>query len=55
MKDLYEQLKELRLPGITETLPSRLTQAREQALPHQDWLGLLLQDELERRHRQGLC
>jgi len=55
MKDLYEQLKELRLPGVTETLPSRLTQAREQALPHQDWLGLLLQDELERRHRQGLC
>lgn len=54
MKDLYEQLKELRLPGITEVLPSRLTQAREQALPHQDWLSLLLQDELERRHRQGL-
>jgi DNA replication protein DnaC len=54
MKDLYEQLKELRLPGIIEGLPSRLTQAREQALPHQDWLRLLLQDELERRHQQGL-
>ncbi len=54
MKDLYQQLKELRLPGITEVLPSRLTQAREKALPHQDWLRLLLQDELERRYQQGL-
>lgn len=54
MNDLYQQLKELRLTGIAEILPSRLTQAREKALPHQDWLSLLLQDELERRHRQGL-
>jgi DNA replication protein DnaC len=54
MKDLYEQLKELRLPGITAVLPGRLTQAREQALPHQDWLSLLLQDELEQRRHQGL-
>jgi hypothetical protein len=54
MNDLYQQLKELRLAGIVEVLPSRLTQAREKALPHQDWLNLLLQDELERRHRQGL-
>ena len=49
MNDLYQQLKDLKLPGITENLPSRLTQAKEQALPHQDFLKLLLQDELERR------
>jgi len=54
MNDLYQQLKDLKLPGITETLPSRLTQAKEQALPHQDFLKLLLQDELERRYQQGL-
>jgi DNA replication protein DnaC len=54
MNDLYQQLKDLKLPGITENLPSRLTQAKEQALPHQDFLKLLLQDELERRYQQGL-
>jgi DNA replication protein DnaC len=54
MNDLYQQLKDLRLSGILEVLPSRLTQAKEQALPYQDWLSLLLQDESEHKAQQGL-
>jgi DNA replication protein DnaC len=54
MNDLYQQLKDLRLSGILEVLPSRLTAAKEQALPYQDWLSLLLQDECEYRAQQSL-
>ena len=51
---LTEQLKKLRLLGVAETFENRLTQARENALSHSEWLSLLLQDELQRRESQTL-
>lgn len=43
---LMDQLKKLRLSGVLETLDNRLSQARENALSHSEWLSLLLQDEI---------
>lgn len=51
---LIEQLKRLRFPGIMETFEVRLSQARENALSHVEWLSLLLQDEIQRRDAQAL-
>ena len=51
---LTEQLKRLRFPGILETFEVRLSQARENALSHVEWLSLLLQDEIQRRDAQAL-
>lgn len=51
---LAEQLKRLRFPGILETFEVRLSQARENALSHGEWLSLLLQDEIQRRDAQAL-
>lgn len=51
---LTEQLKRLRLSGILETFDVRLSQARENALSHGEWLGLILQDEILRRDNQAL-
>jgi DNA replication protein DnaC len=51
---LTEQLKRLRFPGILETFEVRLSQARENALSHVEWLSLLLQDEIQRREAQAL-
>ncbi len=45
---LSESLKHLRLLGILESYNVRLTQARENALSHNKWLELLLQDEIQR-------
>jgi DNA replication protein DnaC len=52
---LTEQLKKLRLLGVAETFENRLSQARENALSHSEWLSLLLQDEIQRREAQGLA
>lgn len=52
---LNEQLKRLRLSGVLDTFEVRLTQARENALSHTEWLTLLLQDEIQRREGQTLA
>lgn len=46
---LMDALKRLRLSGILESYDVRLNQARENALSHNEWLALLLQDEVQRR------
>lgn len=48
------QLKKLHLTGIITTLESRVEQANQDGLSHQEWLSLLLQDELQRRDNQML-
>lgn len=47
--DLKQTLKCLKLGRLLDTLPERLTLARQQKLPHQDFLLMLLNDEVERR------
>ena len=51
---LNDQLKRLRLSGVLETFDVRLAQARENALGHEEWLSLILQDEILRRDHQAL-
>jgi DNA replication protein DnaC len=43
------RLRHLKLSGMAEALPVRLEQARSAELPHQDFLELLVEDELVRR------
>jgi DNA replication protein DnaC len=47
--DLKTILRRLRLSRILDTLPERLVTARQQKMPHQDWLLLILSDEAGRR------
>lgn len=47
--DLKASLRRLRLSPVLDTLPERLALARQQKIPHQDFLLLLLQDEISRR------
>ena len=47
--DLRSTLKRLKLGRLLDTLPDRLALARQQKLPHQDFLLMLLSDEVERR------
>src|SRR5262245_46647464 len=47
--DLKAVLRRLRLSRILDTLPERLTVGRQQKMPHQDWLLLILSDEVARR------
>jgi DNA replication protein DnaC len=47
--DLKTILRRLRLSRILDTLPERLVLARQQKMPHQDWLLLVLSDEATRR------
>ena len=47
--DLKTTLKRLKLGRLLDTLPDRLALARQQKLPHQDFLLMLLSDEVERR------
>jgi DNA replication protein DnaC len=47
--DLKSVLKRLKLGRLLDTLPDRLALARQQKLPHQDFLLMLLSDEVERR------
>jgi DNA replication protein DnaC len=51
--DLKAVLRRLKLSPILETLPERLTLARQQKMPHQDLLLLVLQDEVTRRDSQA--
>ncbi len=43
----------LKLSPMLATLPERLTLARQQHMPHQDFLELALSDEVERRDRKS--
>jgi len=47
--DLTTVLRRLKLSGLLHTLPERLTLARTQMMPYQDFLLLLLGDEVSRR------
>jgi len=47
--DLKSVLRRLRLSRVLDTLPERLTLVRQQPLPHQDFLLLILTDEVTRR------
>jgi DNA replication protein DnaC len=48
-KDLVTTLKKLKLSRMLDTLPERLTLAKQQKIPHQDFLLLALGDEATRR------
>jgi len=47
--DLKTVLRRLKLSRILDVLPDRLTLARQQKMPHQDLLLLVLSDEVARR------
>jgi DNA replication protein DnaC len=47
--DLKAVLRRLKLSRMLDTLPERLTLARQQKMPHQDLLLLVLSDEVSRR------
>ena len=47
--DLQQALRRLRLPPILDTLPERLHLAKQQKMPHQDFLELIFADEISRR------
>jgi DNA replication protein DnaC len=51
--DLRTVLRRLKLSRMTDTLPERLTLARGQKMPHQDFLMLVLSDEASRRDSQA--
>jgi DNA replication protein DnaC len=51
--DLRTVLRRLKLSRMTDTLPERLTLARSQQMPHQDFLMLVLSDEASRRDSQA--
>jgi DNA replication protein DnaC len=47
--ELKQVLRALKLGKLLDTLPERLTLARQQQLPHADFLELVLADEVARR------
>lgn len=51
--DLKKALKRLKLGRMLDTLPERLTLSRQQRMPHQDFLLLILDDEISRRDSQA--
>ena len=51
--DLKAVLRRLRLSPILTTLPERLLLAREQKMPHQDFMLLVLGDEVSRRDSEA--
>ena len=51
--ELKALLRRVKLGRLLDTLPERLTLARTRALPHADFLSLLLSDEVERRDRSS--
>ena len=52
---IKHQLKKLRLSGAIEKLEQRLIQATEDNLTPQEFLELLLQDEIQKRGAKGLA
>lgn len=53
--DLKAVLRRLKLGRLLDTLPERLVLARQQKLPHQDLLLLVLSDEVSRRDSQAVA
>ncbi len=53
--DLKATLKRLKLGRLLDTLPERLALARQQKLPHHDFLLMLLGDEVERRDSNAVA
>jgi DNA replication protein DnaC len=53
--DLKTVLRRLKLGRLLDTLPERLVLARQQKLPHQDLLLLVLSDEVSRRDSQAVA
>lgn len=51
LNNLVQQLK---LPGIGDSLESRLRQARDASMPYEELLLMLLQDELDSRDQTSL-
>jgi DNA replication protein DnaC len=51
--DLRTVLRRLKLSRLLDTLPERLVLARQQQMPHQDFLVLVLSDEATRRDSQA--
>lgn len=51
--DLRSTLRRLKLGRMLDTLPERLALARQQKMPHQDFLLLVLGDEVSRRESQA--
>lgn len=51
--DLKTTLRRLRLSPLLPTLPERLLQAREHKMPHQDFMLLVLADEVSRRESEA--
>jgi DNA replication protein DnaC len=47
--DLKALLRALKLDKLLDTLPERITLAKQQHLPHADFLELVLADEVARR------
>jgi DNA replication protein DnaC len=52
-QDLKTVLRRLKLGRMLDTLPERLTLARQQQMTHQDFLLLILSDEASRRDGQA--
>lgn len=48
-QDLKTALRRLKLSGMLSTLPERITLARQQKMAHQDFMLLVLGDEISRR------
>jgi DNA replication protein DnaC len=53
--DLHTTLRRLKLGRLLDTLPDRVALARQQKMPHQDFLLLLLNDEISRRDSLGVA
>jgi DNA replication protein DnaC len=51
---IQDTLKQLRLSGLGQTLDLRLQEAAANRLSHQEFLELILQDELNLRHQRQL-
>jgi DNA replication protein DnaC len=51
--DLRTTLKSLKLGQMLDTLPDRLVLARQQKMPHADFLQLILADEVSRREAKS--
>lgn len=49
--DLKKLMRALKLGRMLDTLPERLALARQQSMPHADFLSLVFADEVERRDR----
>jgi DNA replication protein DnaC len=54
-KNLMELVDELKFDGMKETLAARLSEARDNDLAYEEFLGLLLQDEKELRGSKNLA